>query len=133
MRLALGRQVTMARAALITSRRQLDRYSPARLVNEQRRRVDDASARATRAVKGRLALDRSRVAAHSASLAALSPLTTLSRGYAIASRADDGAVLTDSAQVATGKQINVRLAQGQLVGEVISRDVDGSSAAEAPR
>jgi exodeoxyribonuclease VII large subunit len=122
----------MARAALITTRRQLDRHSPARVVNEQRRRVDDAAARATRAIKGRLALEGSRVAACSASLSALSPLTTLQRGYAIASRADDGAVLTDSAQVSTGEQINVRLAEGQLVGEVIGRDVRPSAAAEAP-
>ena len=131
MRLALQRQLIMARAALNTSRQQLARRSPARLVDEHRRRVDDALARGTRAARALMALERSRIAACTAQLAALSPLTTLSRGYAIASRADDGAVLTDALQATVGQRIAVRLARGRLVGEVLGREIGGVVPGEA--
>ncbi len=47
----------------------------------------------------------------------LSPLGTLQRGYSI-SRDEDGAVLTDSGQVAVGERIEVELSQGALTCKV---------------
>jgi len=48
-------------------------------------------------------------------LSAVSPLSTLERGYSIATVAKTGQVLRNSADAELGQQINVRLQQGQLV------------------
>jgi exodeoxyribonuclease VII large subunit len=48
-----------------------------------------------------------------ASLDALSPLSVLSRGYAIA-QDSEGRLLRDAEAVSVGDQVNVRLARGRL-------------------
>lgn len=53
-------------------------------------------------------------------LHAVSPLATLERGYAIASKQEK--VLYSSDQAAVGDQINIRLSRGQLDCKVIARD-----------
>ncbi|KTC85620.1 MULTISPECIES: exodeoxyribonuclease VII large subunit [Legionella] len=54
-----------------------------------------------------------------ATLHAVSPLATLSRGYALATYKD--AVLFDSQQVDLGEAIHLRLARGQLICQVIEK------------
>ena len=49
----------------------------------------------------------------------ISPLATLERGYAIASV--NQSILFDSNQIACGEILNLRLAKGQLVCEVIKK------------
>ena len=120
---ALVRQLGLARTALERSRQQLERRAPALLVDEQRRRVDDLAARGARAIKTRVALAWSRIHARESQLAALSPLTTLNRGYAICTTSPGGAVLMDSAQVAPGERLAVRLARGRVLGEVVEREM----------
>jgi exodeoxyribonuclease VII large subunit len=53
-----------------------------------------------------------------ARLRALSPASTLRRGYAIVQRAGDGAVLREAAQVDVGDALRVRLAAGELSATV---------------
>ena len=65
-----------------------------------------------------VALARSRAHARESQLSALSPLTTLSRGYAIATSLPGGSVLMDAAQVSPGEELAIRLARGRLIGEV---------------
>jgi exodeoxyribonuclease VII large subunit len=120
---ALVHQLSLARTSLERARQQLERRAPARLVDEQRRRVDDLVARGSRAIATVIALARSRVHARESQLAVLSPLTTLDRGYAICTTLPDGRVLMDSSQVAMGERLAVRLARGRIVGEVIEREV----------
>jgi exodeoxyribonuclease VII large subunit len=50
----------------------------------------------------------------------VSPLATLGRGFAVVSRADDGALLRDAAQAPAGTQIEARLATGRLRATVTS-------------
>ncbi len=121
-RAALVRHLGLAQSALERSRQQLERRAPARVVDELRRRVDDLAARGTRAIRSALALARSRVHARESQLAALSPLTTLSRGYAICTTSPGGTVLLDATQVSPGERFAVRLARGHIVGEVIERE-----------
>ena len=87
------------------------------------------TARGTRQLQARLQRARSASAlarvAHRLALAqralhAVSPLATLSRGFAIVTRAD-GSVLTDAAAVAPGEQIEARLARGSLAARVTGR------------
>lgn len=51
-------------------------------------------------------------------LAAVSPLSTLERGYSITTIAETGQVLRKAANVEPGESINVRLQQGQLACEI---------------
>jgi exodeoxyribonuclease VII large subunit len=55
-----------------------------------------------------------------ARLRALSPSSTLRRGYAIVQRAEDGAVLRDAGQVGVGDALRVRLADGELAATVVA-------------
>jgi len=129
-RAALVRHLAQATTSLDRSRQQMERRAPARLIDEQRRRVDDVAARGSRAIATFVALARSRTHARESQLSALSPLTTLSRGYAIATSSPGGTVLMDAAQVASGDRVAVRLARGRLVGEVTEREVPPESDTE---
>jgi exodeoxyribonuclease VII large subunit len=52
----------------------------------------------------------------------VSPLATLSRGFAVVNRAADGALITSSDAVAVGEEIIARLAQGALTARVIGKE-----------
>jgi exodeoxyribonuclease VII large subunit len=55
-------------------------------------------------------------------LAAVSPLSTLDRGYSITSKQNSGEVITVASEVAPGDSVLVRLHQGQLSCEVKNVD-----------
>jgi exonuclease VII large subunit len=59
-----------------------------------------------------------RLEARRLQLLALSPTTTLARGYALCYEAASGAVVTAADQVAPGTLVDVRLHRGVLRGEV---------------
>ena len=98
----------------------LKRCSPARLLREQGTRCERLELRLERALTERLAAARHRLALAQRSLDAVSPLATLSRGYAIVTGAG-GTLLTDSSRVAPGEEIEARLAHGTLRARVIGR------------
>ena len=70
-------------------------------------------------------LRRGRVEALRRALSALGPLSTLDRGFAIATGAD-GAVLEDASMVAVGDPVQVRLRRGALTCRVTSRRAEQS-------
>ena len=49
-------------------------------------------------------------------------MAILERGYAIAGRADDGSILTDSGQVSQGDKVSIRLAHGRVLSEVVGTE-----------
>jgi exodeoxyribonuclease VII large subunit len=51
----------------------------------------------------------------------VSPLATLSRGFAIVTRAADGSLVTDVASLAVGDEIEARLARGRLRARVTEK------------
>lgn len=116
---AVRRRLDAARAALQAARQRLDRRSPVHLLEERRRAVDELAARSTRAITVGCALARSRVESGRSALTALSPLATLSRGYAVCSRVADGVVMIDAADVRLGERLAVRLARGRVIGEAL--------------
>jgi len=118
---ALRRQAMTARMQVRSSQQQLDRFSPSRMLAERRAAVNELGARGTRAMTGIQRLARSRVETCQSQLMALSPETTLRRGYAVCSRLSDGSVLTDATQVDTGDRLAIRLAAGRLLSEVLDR------------
>jgi exodeoxyribonuclease VII large subunit len=71
-------------------------------------------------LRHRLGALRARLDANARTLHTVSPLATLDRGYAIATRAADGEILRSADQVAPGEGIAVRLAHGTLDARVTS-------------
>ena len=94
---------------------------PGQKLQEQAQRLDQLEKRLTQAYRLQLVQKRNRLTTLARALNAISPLNTLSRGYAIASK--DGSVVTSHSQVKAGDAIDVRLHDGSLKCTV---DVDST-------
>ena len=84
----------------------------------RRQETDDLAQRLRAAVGQALTTRRHRLEARTLQLQALSPSTTLARGYALCYDAVSGAVVTAADQVAPGALVDVRLHRGVLRSEV---------------
>jgi exodeoxyribonuclease VII large subunit len=107
----------------------LDGQTPARRFEQLKYRTRNLAERLSRGLHNGLELRRVRLAQQARDLQTLSPLNTLNRGYAIASRAADGRILRSAAEIASGERTHVRLARGALLCEVIetrTEDVDAT-------
>jgi exodeoxyribonuclease VII large subunit len=102
----------------------LERSSPRNLVRDYRARQEALQARLRGAVSQQLALLGHRLALAQRALNTVSPLATLSRGFAIVTRAD-GSVLTDTSAIAPGDEICALLARGSLSAQVTAKKEDG--------
>ncbi len=91
------------------------------LLREAQVRFDSAYTGCTTAIENQIAGAEKRFALATASLAALSPLAVLQRGYAIAQR-EDGTLLRDANSVAIGESVQVRLARGRIKATVEDTD-----------
>jgi len=56
------------------------------------------------------------------SLEAVSPLATVARGYAILTRADDGALVRSTAQVREGEALRARVGDGMVDVRVVATE-----------
>ncbi|CAN5816876.1 exodeoxyribonuclease VII large subunit [soil metagenome] len=143
---ALSRTLADRRRELINESRALEARHPQAQITADRERVGVLLDRAARVVARRLEIERTALARaaddlpalvagtiavrradvgrQSAALSALSPYSTLDRGYSIV-RGPDGAVLKDARSVQRNDQISVRLGRGELGARVESvRDSD---------
>lgn len=87
---------------------------PGGRVSTLRQRITLLSVRAEHLLAQRLEYLRQEFGDNAARLEVLSPLKTLARGYAIASRGRDGAVVSDAGSLAIGEKLLLRLYQGQV-------------------
>ncbi len=101
----------------------LERTSPRHLLRDARARYETMHARFRAGIGQRLALVSHRLALARRALNTVSPLATLSRGFAIVTGAD-GAVITDGGAVKPGQAISARLARGSLSARVIGHEED---------
>ncbi|HWN05870.1 MAG TPA: exodeoxyribonuclease VII large subunit [Steroidobacteraceae bacterium] len=101
---------------------ELGAASPAPRLAALRQRTLHAAIRLAPCLGHGLALARGRLQAALQTLHATSPLATLGRGYAIVTRAADGAVLRDPAGAPPGTDIDARLALGTLRARVLPGD-----------
>jgi exodeoxyribonuclease VII large subunit len=109
-----------AGAGLATLREALALSSPQARLAAQRGRLA-ALERALSQLAETLALaPRGRLAAVVASLDALSPLAVLGRGYALARRASDGAIVRRAAQLEPGDRLHVRVAEAEIDASVLA-------------
>jgi exodeoxyribonuclease VII large subunit len=126
---ALERRLVPAMERLLErERRELSaltaRTSPplARRGERDRRTLESLSDRGTRALTAAITRARASLAGHARALDALSPLKVLDRGYAIATRADDGRAIRDAAEAPVGTRLVVRVSRGRFTAEVVDDD-----------
>jgi exodeoxyribonuclease VII large subunit len=105
-----GRRLAEAHARLL-------RRAPQQLLAERRAASERLDGRLLNAWNTLAASAAHRLALAQRSLHAVSPLATLSRGFAIVTR-PDGTLVSDAAAVATGEAIEARLASGVLSARV---------------
>ena len=98
---------------------QLLLHSPADRVNALQLRNELLASRLRHAVQEYIARASQRWNIATTALHSVSPLATLERGFAIVTRAADGAVLREAAAVAVGETIEAHLARGSLKANVI--------------
>ena len=94
----------------------LAQYSPATRLQRDRQLLDELARRAATRLAHSVALRRAQLAGTSAQLAALNPLATLGRGYAVVRRAD-GAIVTDPAQLAPGEALTITVKGGEIAAQ----------------
>ena len=114
----LRRRLALRQASLERLDARLRRQDLRLRLAEAKRRLNAAMLGAENRMAARLQSSDRRLAPLAASLAQLSPLRVLDRGYAIV-ESGEGHVLSDPAQVATGDPIAVRLAKGRLRAKVL--------------
>jgi len=118
LRSAAQGRVQEGRLQLGRSRERLRGAAPHARLAERRARLSAASRGLGRGVAGGLARARSRLASQAARLDALSPLAVLARGYAIARRSADGAVVRRAEDVTVGVGLTVRVAEAEIDARV---------------
>jgi exodeoxyribonuclease VII large subunit len=128
----LARRAREAMRTLPTARRhRLDRLA-ARLgarvprTTSERAALERLEQRLRAAWERRLVSARHDLAAGAARLEALSPLSVLGRGFALARR-EDGAVIRDAAEIVAGDRVELRFARGGARVEVLETRPDGGS------
>lgn len=114
---ALRQALDTHTAALDTLGHRLRLRSPQARLDAQRQALDTSLRRATAQLTHGLALRRAQVQGLATTLAALDPRATLGRGYAIVTRASDGTLVSDPAQVGRGETLAIRVRGGQLDAE----------------
>lgn len=100
---------------------QLDRYHPRLTINQLRQELLLLSERAERRMVANMERHGRALGEMTARLDTLSPLRTLSRGYAVAERMKDGTVVRDAGMLAIGELLRLRLHQGTALCRVENR------------
>ncbi len=101
--------------------RRLQQAHPGARLRQHSQRLDELEARLDRALRARLTTASARIGSAARALQAVSPLATLGRGFAIVTRAADGALVTAADQLAIGESFDARLAEGSLRASVLER------------
>jgi exodeoxyribonuclease VII large subunit len=93
-------------------------------VNEQQTFIHHTADKIHNIMLQKIDKQRAKLSIQMRTLAAVSPLSTLERGYSIATLASDNKVLVDSNQLEAHTHINVRLQKGSLLCKVIKINHD---------
>lgn len=120
---ALRRRVLLARERVGRVQLVLEGAHPSRRLALHRARLDAVHARLQRSIERLVEQRRARLGQAAGRLDALSPLGVLSRGYAIARRAD-GRVVRAAAEAPPGTLLTIRLHEGQITARSIAGEED---------
>jgi len=114
----MGQRLARSRREMEQSRRLLSRSSPRMQVDRWRQNVDERRQRIITVEQHRVALMRERLSALQLSLHALSPRSTLQRGYAVVSQRDTSAIVSRCGDVTSGDGIEVQVSDGGFTAVV---------------
>ncbi|HEY7850901.1 MAG TPA: exodeoxyribonuclease VII large subunit, partial [Ktedonobacterales bacterium] len=117
--------------ALGIRRHTLDRANPLGRILQARQQVDEARERLRVRLRSLLDVRREQLRGRANQLHALSPLLTLSRGFAVVRRADD-TLVSSVTQVAPGESLTVRVADGAFAAIAGERVAPSSANGTAP-
>ncbi len=98
----------------------LTQQSPIHDLHRKSGQSDLLRHRLLKGLEYRLNVYKSRLAASAHSMHALSPMATLSRGYALTFDQETGKLLTSSQQTSPGKRMETRLSAGRIISQVES-------------
>lgn len=129
---AIERSLERARQRHARGAAALRAHAPVERLRARRHRLAAASRALVAAAQRACERHSPRLRASAARLDALSPLKVLGRGYAIAQRGDDGAIVRSAAQVAPGDALHIRLGEGSLEASVTASH-RGPASREEPR
>lgn len=115
---SLRMQAQQARARLDALAHRRIFLRPFDRVQQLTERTHELGERAERAIRLRVSRSRERIASLAGHLEGLSPLSVLSRGYSVTTRAVTGELVRDAADVQPGDRITTRLATGQILSRV---------------
>jgi exodeoxyribonuclease VII large subunit len=110
---AMHRRLVREREVLVRARRGLERQAPAGAIALQHQRLLLLRGRLEAAGRAAAGAERQRLHGWAATLDALSPLKVMSRGYAVAYRADSGALVAGATGLRVGTQLLLRWATPQ--------------------
>ena len=116
-----GSQLEERKSSWSQMHARLLRASPLAGITNARQRVDELSLRSSAAIRHQLALAGSKIGGLAQTLHAVSPQAILERGYAIAVRPDDGAIVSSTRQVQVGDALEVRVRDGSIGTQVTNR------------
>jgi len=118
----MARRLTELRARVEQARRSAILQDPRRLLRQSQQQVDELTARLGLLIRHRLQLARHRVESLRGRLDILNPLAILSRGYSFTRNLADGRILTSSAGLKPGDQVETRLKEGSFISEIIKTE-----------
>jgi exodeoxyribonuclease VII large subunit len=110
-------QIQQRRRQVQANAQALSLLSPRSTLDNNWQRLDGLSLRLDQVTRIYLEQNRSRLAVQNAALSTVSPLATLSRGYAIV-RGQDGSVVRSTEQVAPGDRIGVQVSDGEFEAKI---------------
>lgn len=116
--LAVRHRLRHHQQQLQLSRQQLLQHQPANRIDRQRMVVDNLAQRLETAIRNKLRYLHQRQLSAAQTLQAVSPLATLTRGYAIVQRDDDQTVVKSATQLQDGDPLRIRLTEGQIRARV---------------
>ncbi len=118
LRAGIERVLERARADLRTEQGALQVQAPTARLAAQRERLVRLARALAREARARSERGRAQLGAAAGRLESLSPLAVLGRGYAIARRARDGAIVRRAGEVAPGDALAIRVSEGEIEADV---------------
>lgn len=132
MRVALDSQLKQATQRQRRVAQRLNQQNPQPRIWRAQTRIQQLEYRLAESLRAQLSVTRERFGKAVTHLEAVSPLSTLARGYSVTTAAD-GKVLKQAKQVKTGDTLTTRLADGWVESEVKSVQPVKKTRASKPR
>ena len=108
--------------ALNMQMEKLQQHQPGHYIERQHQQVDEIARRLRQAMQHRLTLHQQQLQHLCHNLDTISPLSTLSRGYAITTRPGNKHIIRSSDELKPGQQIKTQLAQGHIISTIEKLD-----------